>query len=1023
MPFCPRCGTPLSSHEVALGYKKVRDPSIYIKFKINPSTSPSTLSSGPKGSGLTLSKVEWVKNQKNTYLLVWTTTPWTLLANVAVAVDPKIEYIKFKFGNEFFYALSLPPFIKEQKPEIVEKVSGKSLLGLSYDPLYKFLHPEKGKIYKVVAADFISTEEGTGLVHIAPAFGEEDMNLGRKENLALIHNVDEGGKFDLKSNKWQIPNRELLKKINGRFVKDVDQIIIEDLSSRGLLLFTDPKGVEHEYPFCWRCDSPLLYYATKSWFVAMSKLRKQLIENNQKINWVPSYLKEGRFGQWLEEVRDWSFSRKRYWGTPLPIWVCEKCSKETVMGSIEDLEKNSPYNNKFYILRHGEATSNVKGVIASWPEKSSQKAKLTELGKEQVVQAAKKLKNKKIDLIFASDLYRIKETVRLIQKEIKAPVKYAKELREINCGIFNGKPVAKHKAIFSNPLEEFTKTPKEGENLSDLKMRMFNFVLNLNRNFRNKNILIISHGDPLWILEGATENLSNEEILKLSYVGLGEWREIKVKNFPYNQEGNLDLHRPFIDEIKIRCEKCRGEIIRVKDLADVWFDSGAMPFAQWHYPFKNREQIDKNLSFPADFISEGVDQTRGWFYTLLAVSTLVGKGPAYKNVISLGHVLDENGKRMSKSKGNVVDPWEVIQKYSTDALRWYFYTFNPPGEPKKFSENDIAKSLNKFSLLLLNSFAFYETYRISHQPSVISHQSKLKVLDRWVLARLFGTITLVEQNLEDYQVDRAARIIEDFINDLSRWYIRRSRRRFQKPKNKKELLEASSVLAVVFYELAKIIAPFTPFLAETIYQVLKAQGSSIKYQASVHLENWPKVKKSLIDKNLLEAMAEIRRIASLALAKRAEAGIKVRQPLKELRIKNLELRIKDNKELLDLLKDEVNVKEIIFDDKLNPPDGGEIELDTTITEELRKEGILREFIRLVQEARQDADYQPQDKIFLFIFISDRNLKKVIEANIEKIKKEVSAKEISFKKEKKYDLEKETKIDNQPIWLGLRKVKI
>jgi isoleucyl-tRNA synthetase len=717
VPYCPRCGTSLSSHEVALGYEKIKEPAIYVKFKILD----------PKF--------------ENTYLLVWTTTPWTLPGNVAIAINPKFTYAKLKIKEE--YLILAKDRIKESgiEGEIINEFSGDNLVGLSYEPLYKFTETDK-KAWFIISGDFVSIEEGTGLVHIAPAFGEEDMEVGKKNNLPVLLTVDEEGKFKLEIKKWA-----------GMFVKETDPLIIKDLEDRNL--FFKKELYEHDYPFCWRCNSPLLYYAKESWFINMQKVKKDLIINNQKINWIPDYLKEGRFGEWLKEIKDWALSRERYWGTPLPIWQCNKCNEKICIGSIEELNQKS-------------------------------KTKIN------------------------------------------------------------------------------------------------------------------------------------------------------------------DLHRPYIDEIKFKCQKCNGEMQRIPEVIDCWFDSGSMPLAQYHYPFENKNFIEKKEQFPADYISEAVDQTRGWFYTLHAISTLLGKGPVYKNVISLGHVLDEKGEKMSKSKGNVADPWEVIEKYGADATRWYFYTINQPGDAKLFSEKDIDGCLKRFIMILWNCLVFYETYT---QKSKFQIPNSKHILDKWILSKLNGSIKTTTESLDKYDITLAGRIIERFIvDDLSQWYIRRSRLRFQKPKTQQELEEVSNTLNFLLLNISRTLAPFSPFLAEEIYQKLKTENMS----ESIHLYEWPKADKKLINKELEEKMKRARDIVTEALAQRAKHGIKVRQPLPRLKVKSKKL----DEELIDLLKEEINIKEIVFDEKLEK----EIELDAEITPELKEEGIFREYVRNTNELRKTQGFSPTDEV-------------------------------------------------------------
>jgi len=990
-PYCPRCQTILSSHEVAQGYKRIKEPAIYVKFRVlNP-------------------------EYKNCSLLVWTTTPWTLPGNVAIAVNPNFDYSFLEKEGEVLILAKERAKALNIEGKILKEVKGKDLIGLRYQPLFDFYQPdfEKERIWEVLGADFVSLEEGTGLVHIAPAFGEEDMELIKTQNSKLktqnqkkfpvILNVDEEGKFKLE-----------VKKFAGLFVKDADPLIIQDLKERGILF--KEEIYEHDYPFCWRCKTPLLYYAKKSWFIKMTAVKEDLIKNNQKINWIPAYLKEGRFGEWLREVKDWALSRERYWGTPLPIWKCQNCKNLEVIGSINELISKKSSKNVYYIFRHGHSLRQVKKIASCWPEKEP--FLLTKEGEEEVKKAALELKKEKIELIFSSDLIRTKQTAEILAKELKGKIIFDKRLREFNVGIFNGRDPNlfwKYIEKKKNPL--FARVPK-GERLFDVRKRMYSFLKSLENKFSGKKILIVSHELPLTILEGTLMGLSLKEILDKRRSGefktlkTAQWRKIEFKSLPLNEKGEIDLHRPFIDKVYFYCPVCQSEMKRVPEVIDCWFDSGAMPFAQGHWPFaqtQNSKLKSQKLNppklFPADYIAEGIDQTRGWFYTLLAISTLMGFGPPYKNVISVGHVLDEKGEKMSKSKGNVVDPFYIIGKYGTDATRWYFFTINQPEDPKLFSEKDVAEGLRRFILTLWNCYSFFDTY--AKKKEIVSPKSK-NVLDKWVISKLEGLIKEVGKNLDNYEITGSARKIEKFvIEDLSLWYIRRSRKRFQNPENQSELEEASQTLKFVLLNLSKILASFLPFLSEFIYQ--KLQTSNFKHLLSVHLENWPMVNEKLIDKKLERKMEKIREIVSLALRERQKAKIKVRQPLNELQITNYEL--KKEPELLELIKDEVNVKKITF--------GKEFKLDTKITPELREEGIIREIIRHIQEMRKEAKLKPRDKI-LVGYSGDERILRILEKNKEKILKEGKILDLK-KKGEEFDLEKEIKVENEKIILAIKKV--
>jgi isoleucyl-tRNA synthetase len=979
LPYCSRCGTGLSSHEVALGYKKVKENSIYIKFPL--------------------------RREKNTYLLVWTTTPWTLPGNVAVAVNPQFKYVKVKVKGENLILAKDRLNVLRGEYKVVKEFKGKDLLNLEYGPLFKFLKPDK-KSWFVIGGGFVSLDEGTGLVHIAPAFGEEDMQVGKENNLPVLLTVDEEGKFKKEVKKWA-----------GVWVKDADSLIIEELKKRNLLF--KEELYEHDYPFCWRCATPLLYYAKQSWFINMQKVKKDLIVNNQKINWVPLYLKKGRFGEWLKEIKDWAFSRERYWATPVPIWRCRKCENLEVIGGKDDLARQKFTNNKYFLLRHGESKRNVDKLVACWPEKVF--SPLTQKGKEQIKKTAKKLKKEKIDLIISSDLQRTKQTAEIVGRELGIKINFDKRLRELDMGKLNGKPVVEA-GRFWDPegklklMEYFLKRFKikapGGESYTDAKKRMYGFLKAVDKKYQNKNILIISHEVPITMLEGAVKGFSNEEIIKYRQkkkIKVGELRKLDFKIWPYNQEGELDFHRPYIDEVKFYCPKCGSPIERTPEVMDCWFDSGSMPFSQYHYPFENQNLIDKKEQFPADYISEAIDQTRGWFYTLHAISTLLGKGNCYKNVISLGHVLDEKGEKMSKSKGNVVDPWDIVEKYGADATRWYFYTVNQPGDPKFFSEKDIEQSLKQFILTLWNSFVFFETYAENpHLRQGSGGQAKSKnVLDRWIVSKLNNLIQEVTQRLDNYDVTGAARNIENFVvNDLSQWYIRRSRKRFQKPKNKKELNEASGTLGYALSILSKITSPFIPFLSEYIY----SQLGKVKPRQSVHLEDWPKVDKKAIDKKLEEEMEKVREIVALALAERAKAGIKVRQPLALLQIPKS--KSQTPKEMIDLIKEEINVKKVGF--------GKTLKLDTKLTPGLKEEGTVREVIRNIQEMRKKAGLRPRDEI-LVRYSCLPEIGKIIARRRKEILKEAKIKDLfaGARPKQVFEVEREIKVGQQKLWLAIK----
>ena len=872
VPYCPRCGTPLSSHEVAQGYKTVKERSAIVRFK--------------------------KADEENTYFLAWTTTPWTLPSNVALCVNPDEEYAKVKAvdGKVYIMATALLDTVLgklakegEKAYDVLETYIGRDLEGLEYEPLFTCAGDaaakQKKKAHFITVDNYVTMSDGTGIVHIAPAFGEDDSRIGRNYDLPFVQFVD--GKGDMTKDTDYA----------GTFVKDADPLILKDLDARGQL-FDAPK-FEHEYPHCWRCDTPLIYYARESWFIKMTAVKDDLIANNNTINWIPESIGKGRFGAWLENVQDWGISRNRYWGTPLNIWQCE-CGHMHSIGSIEEL----------------------KSMSDDCPE-------------------------------------------------------------------------------------------------------------------------------------------------------------------------DIELHRPYVDAVTVKCPKCGGKMHRVPEVIDCWFDSGAMPFAQHHYPFENKDLFE--AQFPADFISEAVDQTRGWFYSLLAISTLIFNKAPYRNVIVLGHVQDAEGKKMSKSKGNAVDPFDALATHGADAIRWYFYENSAPWLPNRFHDKAVTEGQRKFMGTIWNTYAFYVLYANidNFDPTKYEMDRKtLTVMDRWILSKLQTLTKDVDNYLANYKITEASKVLEEFVDDLSNWYVRRSRERFWAKGMEQDKINAYMTLNTALITLCKLAAPMIPFMTEDIYQNM-VRSVDKDAPESIHLCDYPVADESFIDKELERNMDDVLKVVVIGRACRNAANIKNRQPIGQCFIK-ASFTLDDY--YLDIVKDELNVKTVEFKDdvreyssytfkpqlktvgpkygkllgkirealatldgndamdKLNAEgaltfdfDGEKVELtkddllieiakkegfvsdsnygitvvmDTNLTEELITEGFIREIISKVQTMRKEAGFEVMD--YITIYVKDnQNVEKLVSDNKDAIMKDVLAKDIVTDAMDGYT--KEWNINNEVVTLGVKKI--